>query len=367
MIKPRKELENVVPYQPGKPIEEVKRELGLKDVIKLASNENALGPSPKAVEAMKKELERVNRYPDGGSFYLKEALSSKFSVPKENIVLGNGSDEIIILALRAFVEPGDEVIVSDPTFLVYGIASAVIGAKKIVVPARDLKYDLEAMARSITAKTKMIFIANPDNPTGTYVSDKEFNAFLEKVPDNTIVFLDEAYYEFAKSEDYPETISYTKKNDKNVIVARTFSKAYSLAGLRIGYAFARKDIAEALNKIREPFNINSIAQAAAIAALEDETYLERSIGIVMEEKKKLYDELNKLDIKAVPGETNFILIDTRRDSIEIYNSLLKKGVIVREMSPWGLKGFIRVTVGLKKENERFIKTFKEVINNRVHS
>ena len=360
-IKPRKDLENITPYQPGKPIEEVKRELGLKDVMKLASNENALEPGSKVIDAIMKAAKGVNRYPDGGCFYLKNAISNKFSIPQENIILGNGSDELIILALRAFVDPQEEVIVSNPTFLVYSIASAVVGAKIITIPAKEFKYDLDAMQRAITPKTRMIFIANPDNPTGSYVSKDELDSFIEKVPDNVMIFLDEAYYEFARGGDYPETISSIEWKDKNVIVARTFSKAYGLAGLRVGYGFARQDIAEALNKVREPFNINSIAQTAAVAALEDEEYLKRSVDLVADEKKKLYDELDALDIKTFPSATNFILIDTRRDSLEIYNSLLKKGVIVREMSPWGLEGFIRVNIGLPEENEKFLDALREAL------
>ncbi|MDP8258316.1 MAG: histidinol-phosphate transaminase [Candidatus Aadella gelida] len=361
MIKPRKELESVTPYKPGKPIEEVKRELGLDDVIKLASNENALSPSPKVIAAITEAAKDINRYPDGGSFYLKKAISDKFAIPGENIVLGNGSDEIIILALRAFVGAEEEVIVSDPTFLVYSIASSVIGAKVVSVPAKELRYDLDAMLGAITSRTKMIFIANPDNPTGSYISRKEVEEFIQKVPDSVIVFLDEAYYEFAEETDEPDLVSFIEKKVSNVIIARTFSKAYGLAGLRIGYGFARGDIAKALNTVREPFNINSIAQKAAVAALGDEEYMLKSVDFVNKEKEKMCNKLKNVDVKVVPSKTNFILITTYRDSVEIYKKLLEQGIIVREMSPWGFDGFIRVTMGLEEENEKFLKVFKGLI------
>lgn len=355
----KKYLDNIKPYKPGKPIEEVKRELGLGKVIKLASNESPRPPSKTVIEAVKKQVMSINRYPDGGCFYLREALSKKLNISGDNIVFGNGSDEIIILALETFIRPGDEVITANPTFLVYGIASMVKGAKVRRVPLNNYRYDLKAMLKAITRKTKVIFIANPDNPTGTYVTKKELNIFLKNVPKDILIFIDEAYYEFAKGADYPETLKMIKHENNNIIIARTFSKAYGLAGLRVGYGLARKDIACVLNKVREPFNVNSLAQCAAIAALKDDSYMEETIKFIEEEKKRYYDVFESLKVKYVPSKTNFILINTERDSKKIFNYLLTKGIITREMSAWGLDGFIRVTIGLAKENDVFFKTFKE--------
>lgn len=354
-------LDQITPYKPGKPIEEVKRELGLKNVIKLASNENPMGPSPAVLKAISDAAKDVNRYPDGGCFYLRRALSKKLSVSEDNLIFGNGSDELILLSLRALINPGDEVVVASPTFLIYHLASMVKGAKVNTVPLKDYKYDLDGMFKAITDKTKVVFIANPDNPTGSYVTSEELTGFIEKVPEDVLIFLDEAYYEFAKGGDYPETLSLVNREDKSVLIARTFSKAYSLAGLRVGYGIARNDIASMLNKVREPFNVNSIAQAAAIAALGEEEYLKSCIKLVHDEKKRFYEVFDSLGTKYVPSRANFILVSTKCNSQKVFDYLLKKGVIVREMSAWGLDGFIRVNVGLKEENDVFFEAFKEAI------
>ena len=360
--KPWKEhLEDITPYQPGKPIEEVKRELGLDDVVKLASNENPYGPPPGVMDAIREAAKSVNRYPDGGCFYLRKALSKRLSLPEENFVFGNGSDEVILLALHAFVSPGDEVVVADPTFQIYHIASMVKGAKLKIVPLNDFKYDLGGMQKAVTRKTKVVFIANPDNPTGSYVTAGEMENFLKKVPENVLVFIDEAYYEFATGGDYPETLPILENENRNVVIARTFSKAYSLAGLRVGYGMARKEVAAVLNKVREPFNVNSVAQAAALAALEDAAHLARSVELVRTEKERFYEAFSSLGVDYVPSRTNFILADTRRDSVKIFKYLLKRGVIVREMTPWRLDGFIRVNIGLPEENERFFEAFGEAL------
>ena len=357
----KKHLNDVKPYKPGKPIEEVKRELGLEEVIKLASNENPLPPPEGVLRAICEKAKDINRYPDGGCFYLRKALSKKLSITEESIVFGNGSDELILIALRAFLEAGDEVVVADPTFLIYHIASMVKGASVKVVPLKDYKYDLEAMASAITGKTKVVFIANPDNPTGSYVSDKELTSFIEKVPEGVAVFIDEAYYEYARGGDYPETLELAKREDKNIIIARTFSKAYGLAGLRVGYGIMREDIAEVLNKVREPFNVNSLAQAAALASLEEEDYMKKSVELVREEGKRFYKFFDSLGVKYIPSRTNFILVNIERDATEVFNSLLKEGIIVREMSGWGLEGFIRVNIGLPQENDAFFKAFEKII------
>ncbi|HNX90492.1 MAG TPA: histidinol-phosphate transaminase [Candidatus Omnitrophota bacterium] len=354
-------LDKVSPYIPGKPISEVKRELGLKDVVKLASNENPLGPSKKVVSAIVKAAKDVHRYPDGSCHELRKVLSDKIGIPGENIVFGNGSDELIVLILRAFLEAGDEVIISKPTFLVYSIASTVEGACIRFVPMKDFKYDIDGMLSCINERTKIVFIANPDNPTGSYVTKKELDRFLANVPQHVIVVMDEAYYEFAVGGDYPETFPFIKEANKNVVILRTFSKIYAMAGLRVGYAIARKDLAVAMDKVREPFNINSIAQAAGIAALGDGQYLKKATALVRTEKKRYCDFLKKLKIQFIPSRTNFILINTERDSTKIFEFLLRKGVVVRNMNSWGINGYIRVTFGLKKENDKFFKAFKEAL------
>ena len=354
-------LDQITPYEPGRPIEEVKRELGLQKVIKLASNENPLGPSEKVMEAIIAAARNANRYPDGGCFYLRQALSRRLSVPGGKIVFGNGSDELIVLALRAFVHPGEKVIISDPTFLVYRIASRIVGADVVAVPVKDFKYDLDSMLAKITPSTKLIFIANPENPTGTYIPKDKLEAFIEKVPKDVVIFIDEAYYEFGSGGDYPKTIALTEREDRNIIVSRTFSKAYGLAGLRLGFVIARRDLARAINKVREPFNINSIAQAAAVAALEDEESLKAYIELVEGEKQKFYKTFDELNVEYVPSWTNFVLIDTKRDSKAVFDYCLRAGIIIREMSGWALDGFVRVTVGLAEENEEFIKVFTKAI------
>ena len=357
----RKEIFKIKPYIPGKPIEEVKRELGLDEAIKLASNENAFSPSGKAMNAAKNALRFLNRYPDGGCFYLKKALAKRLRVKPENLIIGNGSDEIIILTLNAFLNKGDEVIIAKPTFLIYEIASRIRGAKIKFAPLKDLRYDVKAMVKLVTRKTKLIFIANPDNPIGTYVTKEEVDFLVSKTPKNTILFFDEAYYEFAKDlKDYPGTFKYLRKN-KNVIIARSFSKAYSLAGARIGYGIAGRAFIDCLNRVREPFNVNSIAQAAALASLDDEKHLEKTLKNTEKGKKYLYKELENLGIKYVPSVTNFILINSGTNAGQIYKKLLKLGIIVREMSGWKLDNFIRVTIGTMGENRKFIKALKQVL------
>ncbi|MCP4650023.1 MAG: histidinol-phosphate transaminase [PVC group bacterium] len=350
----------IKPYKPGKPISELKRELNLKHVYKMASNENGIGPSPKAVSALKKSLLDINRYPDGEAFSLKKAISKKYRLKYENLIIGNGSDELIVLAMRAFVNKGDEVIIADPTFLIYKLAATLANAKVITVPLKAFRYDLAAMKAKITARTKMIFIANPDNPTGSYVNRKEIEQFLKGLPRHVIVFFDEAYFEYVYTRDYPDTTKYIRRG--NVIVSRTFSKAYGLSGLRIGWAATSPDIAGYLNQVREPFNANSLAQVAAIAALDDKKHIERSKNIVCRGLKYLTEEFKKLNLFFVPSVTNFILVKVGMKSEIVYQRLLKQGIIVRDMSGWGLKDFIRVTIGNQKENRLFISNLKKILN-----
>jgi len=355
----RKDILKIKPYIPGRPIEEIKRKFCLRRVVKLASNENALGPSAKAVQAIKRALSEINRYPDGDCFYLKKRLAGKLKLTPKKLIFGCGSDEIIVLAIRAFLDKGDEVIIARPTFLIYELASRIAGAKIKLIPLRDFRYDLTAMKSAISSKTKLIFIANPDNPSGTYVNKKEVEEFMQGLPGNLIVYFDEAYYELVQKRDFPNSLQYL--NTHNVIVARTFSKAYGLSGLRVGYAISRPGLIDYMNRVREPFNVNSLAQAAALSALDDQEHLLRTRRSLREGKGYLYKNLQRLGLPYVESVTNFILINVGPPAQKIYQRLLRKGVIVRDMRAWGMNDFIRVTVGTMAENRRFIKVLKEVI------
>ncbi|PIP20671.1 MAG: histidinol-phosphate transaminase [Candidatus Omnitrophica bacterium CG23_combo_of_CG06-09_8_20_14_all_40_11] len=355
----RKNIVNITPYIAGKPIEEIKRQWALKEIIKLASNENPLGPSLKAMEAIKKNLSKVNRYPDSLGFYLKKKLARYLNVKPANIVLGNGSDELIDIIIKTFVEDDENIITADTTFLEYEIISKVNGRRIITVPLRYFKYDLEAIKKKIGKKTKLIFIANPNNPTGTYVTKYEFEDFMRDLPANVLLVLDEAYDTFIDVDDFPAGLNYI--NNKNVIVLKTFSKAYGLAGLRIGYCLASQKLASYMEKARQPFNVNFLAHVAATAALDDKKFLRKTRKTILAGKDYLYDALSKLGIVYVPTVANFILIDVGRDGVSVFKEMLKYGVIVRDMDQYGLKNFIRVTIGTEKENERFIKVLKKVL------
>jgi len=356
---PRKSILNIKPYTPGKPIEEVKREMGLKEVIKMASNENPLGPSPKAVDSIKKYLSNINRYPEGGCFYLRQALSKRLKVKPEQLIFGNGSDELIVLCLRAFINEGDEVVVATPTFLIYEIASKIQGAKIKTVPTKYFKYDLKAMKKAVTKDTKLVFISNPDNPNSTYVTKYELEAFLNGLPDGVLVFIDEAYFDFVAEKDYPNGIDYVSRG--NVIVTRSFSKSYGLAGLRIGYGVSSPEIIKYMESVREPFNVNSIAQVGALAALKDKKFLSKTKKLIQKGRKFLYSEFKKLGLRYIPSVTNFVLFEVGSNASEVCRALLKKGIIVRDMKAWGLDTFIRVTAGKDKENKRFIKELRGIL------
>ena len=351
---------NVQPYVPGKPIDEVKRELGLKSVIKLASNENPYGPSPKALQALKRAAKDVNRYPDGDCFYLRQALAQRLKVSPKQIVFGNGSDEVIVLAVRVFVNPGDEVIIADPSFLIYGIAARIADANVRAIPLKGFSYDLEGMKKAVTEKTRIIFLGNPDNPSGKYLTQKQLEDFLKDLREDILVFIDEAYYEYVRAKDYVDSLGLLKKH-KNIIVTRTFSKMYGLAGLRVGYGVASEEIIDCLNRIREPFNVNSLAQAAALAALNDQAYYRSLARKIERQREVLYRGVCKLGLKYVESCTNFVLIDMRQDATGIAKALLGEGVIVRDMSVWGLKHFIRVTIGTEAENKRFLAALRKVL------
>lgn len=355
----RKHIINIDPYEAGKPIEEIKRQLGLKNVFKLASNENPLGPSPKAIEAIKKNLSKINRYPDSRGFYLKKRLAKFYNLQEDNFVLGNGSDELIDIIIKTFVEEDEQIITSDHTFLEYKIISHVKGRSVVTVPLKYFKYDLDGIKKCLSDKTKVVFIANPNNPTGTYLNKFELASFIRDLPENVLLVLDEAYDAFIDVNDFPASPSYIR--NKNVIVLKTFSKAYGLAGLRIGYALARPEFTRYMEIARQPFNVNLLAQVAAIAALDDKKFFARTRKTVLEGKAFLYKALSERGIAYVPSEANFILLDVGRDGNQVFKEMLKFGVIVRDMRQYGLKNFIRVTIGTKRENERFIRVLKKVL------
>ncbi|MEK7842342.1 MAG: histidinol-phosphate transaminase [Deltaproteobacteria bacterium] len=351
------EIETLIPYPPGKPIEEVERELGIKGSIKLASNENPLGPSPKAVDAVSKALKNLHRYPDGGCYYLKEKLAKRLGVKPENLIIGNGSNEIIELVVRTFLRPGAEAIMGNPSFAVYPLVVPAAGGKAVLVPLKNLTHDLDAMADAITEKTKIVFIANPNNPTGTMVAKKELDKFCARMPEDIILVLDEAYYEFVTSRDFPNSFEYLKEG-KNVVILRTFSKIYGLAGLRIGYGIAPEKLVFYMNKVRQPFNVNSLAQIAAMAALDDEEHLKKSQKNNKEGLEYLFNELKAMGIEHVTTQANFFLIKVGKGK-EIYDALLRQGVIVRPMASYGLGEYIRVTVGTAEENKRFMEAIRK--------
>lgn len=358
----RSNILNVKQYVPGKPIEEVQRELGLKEVIKLASNENCMGPSPKALSAIRGVLPDINRYPDAASFALRRKLAKLLRVKGDNLIFGNGSDEVICMAVRAFVGPKDEVVIAKPTFLIYEIVSQLNDARVKTVPLTgELKYDLKAMKDAITKRTKIVFIANPDNPAGTYVSKLELDGFFRDLPRNVIVFLDEAYFEFANHmyRDYPNGLDYIKR--PGVIAARSFSKAYGLAGLRIGYGVASPEIIGYMERTREPFNVNMLAQAGALAALDDKKFLKGTVSHVAKEMRYMRQALKDIGLDSPKSATNFILVDVGCDCKYVFNELLKRGVIVRDMKAWGMDTYIRVTVGRRTENNKFLKALKSII------
>ncbi len=354
-------LDQLVAYEPGKSIESLQKGERQKGAIKLASNENAAGPSPRALKQIRESLATLHRYPDGNCLALKKELASRLGVKESMVVVGNGSDEIILLALRAFVDPGEEVVVAEPTFLIYALASKVAGAKVVPVPLRNLRYDLKGMREAVTEKTKIVFIANPDNPTGTFVHRTEVGKFMEDLPKHVLVFFDEAYHEFVEDKEYPDTRRYLNRHP--VIITRSFSKAYGLAGLRIGYGMAPAELVSAVDLVREPFNVNSLAQAAAIAALEDRAHLERTRHLVWEGKRYLCRKLDRLGLRYVPSQTNFLLVYVG-DAEAIYERLLSFGVIVREMGPWRLSGYLRVTIGTMSENRRFVHVLEKIMKEK---
>jgi histidinol-phosphate aminotransferase len=360
VIKPTDYVRDLIPYVPGKPVEELERELGIRDAIKIASNENPLGPSPLALNAISEALSKINRYPDGDAFYLKHKLAERLGVKPENLIFGNGSNEVIEIVARTFMKPGDEAVTGQFAFIVFPIVTQAVGAKAIISPMPGLTHDLRDMFDRITTKTKAVFIANPNNPTGTMVKKDELEWFLERVPEDIIVVMDEAYFDYVDDPDYPNSLDY-QNTGKSIITVRTFSKIYGLAGLRLGFGVSSEEIISYMNRVREPFNVNSLAQIAAYAALDDKEHVAKSREINREGLQYLTKELKKLNLPFIPSFTNFILVDLDSDPIPIYNALLREGVIVRPVINYGLKTHIRVTVGLPEENYRFIRAIKKVL------
>lgn len=356
----RQVIFDIQPYVPGKPIEEVERELGIKGVIKMASNENPFGPSPRAVKAMGEALGKVSLYPDGNCFYLKEALSKKLGVEVENLVLGNGSDEILKLLAEAFLNPGDEVIIAQPSFSEYTFVAKIMGARCVYVPLKDFTHDLEAMAQAVTPRTKMVFICNPNNPTGTINTREGLDNFLKYLDPRVLVVFDEAYYEYVEHPGYPESLEYVAEA-QNAITLRTFSKIYGIAGQRIGYGVAKPNLVTALNRVREPFNVNLLAQVGALAALSDREHVEKSRAGNREGKEYLYRWLEEKGLFYVPTQANFIFLQVGHDSQEVFKEMLARGVIVRTGDIFGHPDYLRVTIGTPGENRRFTAALEEVM------
>lgn len=359
-------IESLRPYVPGKPIEETERELGISGVAKLASNENPLGPSPKALEAAAEALKKVHLYPDGAAFYLKRRLAEFHGVDPAEVVVGNGSNEVIELLIRTFLRPeghpdrADEALVADGSFIMYELSLQAHGVRSRRVAMQDRTFDLDAMADAVTDETRMIFVANPNNPTGTYVGKAAFERFLAKVPERVIVVMDEAYFEYVHESDYPDSMDYRAEHP-NLVVLRTFSKIYGLAGLRVGYGIMRAELAGYINRIREPFNVNLVAQAAAMAALDDTAHVEKSRALNDEGLALLTEALPRLGVKVTPSVCNFVLADFERPGTEVFEALLRQGVIVRPMAGYGFTKSARISIGTRAENERLLAALETVL------
>ena len=355
-------IRSIAPYQPGKPISELAREMGLEEssIIKLASNENPLGVSPKAEEAIRAVLSDLSRYPDGNGFELKNALERRYGVSKDRIVLGNGSNDVLNLAARAFLTPGDEAVYSQHAFAVYPLAVQAIGGRGIEVPARDYGHDLAAMRAAMTEKTRLVFIANPNNPTGTFVHGDPLHAFLRTIPDHVIVVLDEAYNEYLPADARSDTLQWLLRFS-NLVITRTFSKVYGLAGLRVGYAFASTEVADLMNRVREPFNVNSIALAAATAALGDDDFVRRSYELNLRGMAQITRGLDDLRLEYIPSFGNFVTFRVA-NAQQVFGRLLKAGVIVRPLGSYSMPEHLRVTIGLESENARFLESLRRSLS-----
>ncbi len=353
-------VERLVPYSPGKPVEELERELGIQGAVKLASNENPMGPSPKVLEEVARAAAEANRYPDAAGWYLKEALAARLGLSMEEIALGNGSNELIDLLCLAFAgAPGDHVVFGDPSFVCYELGCLKVGAAYDKVPLRErVSWDVEALLRAVRPETKLLFVAHPNNPTGTHVPAADLERLLRELPPRVVAVVDEAYVEFADAPDYRSALEMRLLRERLVIL-RTFSKAYGLAGLRVGFAVAPPRLVDYLNRVRAPFNVGRVAQRAALAALQDDAHVERYVALNREQRARLAERLVGLGFSVAPSQTNFLLVDFGVPSRALYEALLRKGVIVRPMGP-PIETCQRVTVGLPEENERLLAALREL-------
>jgi len=361
----RRDLDGIAPYVPGKPIQEVQRELGLTEVIKLASNENPLGPSPKAVAAIRKSLREISRYPESSAYYLRKELARRLAVPEEMLVIGSGSSEILFLFLQAFVSPGEEILFPTPSFLIYRILAHTIGARPVTAALNDdFSYNIERLLAAVTHRTKAVILCNPNNPTGTIVTRQQLAWLMERLPENVLVLSDEAYAEYVETPEYGTAMPYLGRG--TVLVARTFSKIYGLAGLRIGYGITSPAAAQLMEKIRPPFNTTGLAQEAATAALSDTAHLHRSYATNVRGKRFLSAALNRLGIAVTPSEANFILCDLGHEAPRIVKQLEARGILVRHVRAFGMPDrYIRVTIGTMRENRAFIAALTDLLARRV--
>lgn len=355
-------VQQLIPYKAGKPIEELERELGLTQIVKLASNENPFGAGQKALAAIQAALPELGLYPDGSGFHLKNALANKYGLDAEQITLGNGSNEILELIARAFVTPELEVIFSQHAFAVYPIVTQAVGATGVVVPALNYGHDLDAMLNAVTAKTRVIFVANPNNPTGTLLSQASLEAFIGALPDTVICVLDEAYFEFVSQVEPVNSIEWLKKFP-NLIITRTFSKAYGLAALRIGYGLSSPEIADILNRVRQPFNNNSLALVAATAALDDAEHLQKTVDNNTQGMAQLTDGFKTLGLEWIPSAGNFVSVDLKQSGQALYDALLRKGVIVRPVGVYEMPNHLRISIGTPAENAVFLQALSDVLKN----
>jgi len=352
-------IRKLVPYAPGKPIEEVEREYGIANSIKLASNENPLGPSPKALQAIREKLAQLHLYPDGDCFYLKTRLAEKLKVAPEQLIFGNGSNEVIELAVRTFLRPGDEAVVARQAFVVYQLVIQAAGGVGRAVPLKNFTHDLDGLAEAITPKTRIVFLANPNNPTGTIFRRAEWERFLERIPPDVLIVVDEAYFEYVEDSEYPDSLLYQGRG-RPLLTLRTFSKLYGLAGLRIGYGIAAKEVIDLMQRVRQPFNVNAPAQWAALAALDDSDHVRRSLETNRIGMEYLRKEIAALGLEQVPSWANFILVRVGNGN-DFFQRLLPQGVIVRPVGVYEFPEYVRVTVGTMAENRRFIEALKKVI------
>jgi histidinol-phosphate aminotransferase len=353
-------VQGLSPYQAGKPIEELQRELGLEHIVKLASNENPLGPSKKVLAAIEHASADITRYPDSNAFELKRALSERLAIRPEQLTLGNGSNDVLDLIARVFLGPGKSAVFSQHAFIVYPIAVQACGARAIVTLAKNWGHDLDAMATAVEEDTRLIFIANPNNPTGTSVSEGELVGFLDKVPERVLVVLDEAYIEYAEADSFPDGVALLKRYS-NLIVTRTFSKAWGLAALRVGYSVASPEISDLLNRVRAPFNVNALGLAAAQAVLSDEAYLEAGRETNRQGMQQLVAGLSSQGLSYIPSSGNFLAVKMPLDAMLVYQQLLESGVIVRPVAVYGMPDYLRVSIGLAEENQTFLNALAKVL------